>query len=433
MKGNVFDYAIVGLSHLGLVTSIGFTALGQKIVGLDSNPAIIDSLTKGIIPFYEPGLDELLLKNSSKIFFQLDFSVLKNIDCVFFSQDTSTDGNGSVEKLNNLIDKAIPHFKDKVTIVCMSQVPIGYYRSLQQKIKLIRPGLTFKLYHLVDTIIMTNAIDRFIHPERIIIGSSNPKEAFSAQLREALLLFPCPVFHMSYEAAELTKAAINLYLASSITYANTLADFCELAGANINEIIPALRTDKRIGFDAYIRPSLRISGGHLERDLFMLKKLALSKQKKSGIVDFILKQNSKRYHWLTNKINTLLPVGEKRLKVCIWGLSYKSNSTSTEDAVSLKIINALNKNFDLTLYDPIAILPKKYHKYPRLKDKYVAAKNADCLLVLTEWPEFKSIDLEKLKGLLTGDLILDGVSILDNKKVNLLFNYHSPGKGKLSA
>ena len=328
---------VVGLSHLGLITSTGLAYLKKKVVGMDSDPKVVENLQNQILPVYEPGLDDLLKKVKTNVEFSNNFSILRNIPLVFFSQDTETDGSGSVELLDQMLNLSIPHFRNHVTIICMSQVPIGYYRNLEQKIKHLRPNLKFNLYHMVDTIIMTNAIDRFINPERIIIGASGNKK-FSSQMDSFLSLFKCPVFGMSYESAEITKAAINLYLANTVTFANTLSDFCESCGANINDIIPALKTDKRIGPHAYLRPTLRIAGGHLERDLYMFNRTAKKFQISSGIVHWIIQQNSIRYKWVEDKLNKYLFKTIKKPTIAIWGLSYKKNTDSTQNAASLKII-----------------------------------------------------------------------------------------------
>ncbi len=409
--------AVVGMSHLGLVTAIGLASLKSSIIGIDSNKLLIQNLTRKKLPLFEPGLQELLEKVNNRINFNDDFSLLKDIPFVFFSQDTATDGSGSVKKLDNLFDKAIPYFAPDVTIVCMSQVPIGYYRNLNKKIKKARPNLPFDLYHMVDTIIMTQAIERFVNPERIIIGSADPLIKFSKSLKKFLKLFSCPTFHMSYESAELTKAAINLYLANSVTFANTLSDYCEVTGANINEIIPALQTDKRIGPFTYLRPTLRIAGGHLGRDLRMLKRLAANKNISPGIVKFIMQQNSNRYKWVLNQLQPAL----KKIKnptICIWGLSYKNNTQSTIDAVSTIIIKQLSKKAKIKVYDPMAILPKSLSGYTRFDDKYQALKNADVLLVLTEWDEFSKIDSSRINSINTLKLIIDAVAILKKMEIN---------------
>ena len=205
-KGNL---AVIGLFHLGSVFSIGFASLGCGVLGIDRDKSIITTLNQNKIPLYEPGLDKLLKKNRKKILFTTDFSKLSDYSQVFFTQDTETDGSGSVEKLQKMLTSAIPNFQQNVTIVIVSQVPIGFHRKLYKQIKSQRPGLNFSLYHWVDTIVMTKALERFLTPERIIIGKLTADEKINPGLNSILSNFSCPVFEMNYESAEITKAAIN--------------------------------------------------------------------------------------------------------------------------------------------------------------------------------------------------------------------------------
>lgn len=426
--------AFIGLSHLGLVTSLVWTKINPPVVGIDKDKEVINSFTKEKLlikddesELHETGLNELFKKVRKNFYPTTEFSLLKNADLVFFTKDTPKD-SGSQKELNSLIDNAIPYFSDGTTIVIMSQVPTGFCREIKERIKNKRPNLSFYLYHWVDILIMTNAIERFSKPERIIIGSDDLSLSFSPRLKKALKLFSCPVFNMSYESAELTKAAINFYLANSVTFANTLSDFCEAAGANINEVIPALQTDKRIGLFAYLRPTLRIAGGHLERDLLMLSHLAKKEKISSGIVGSILKQNKRRYEWALRKIKSHLK--KKNPTICIWGLSYKKDTTSTKNTASIEIIKSLSDKAKLNTYDPMAILPSSIKGYTRFKDKYEALKEADCLLILTDWQEFKEVGTKSVKNLMRNYLIIDAIGIWENKKVQLNdFIYITMGVG----
>lgn len=425
----------IGLSHLGLVTSISWASLRQKVIGIDTDENVISSLKKGKtlimedgVVLNEPGLQELFKKVKKNYYPTSDFSRIAECDLVFFVKDTPKIGENPENKIFNLIKLATPYFRENTSIVIISQVPVGFCRMVESYVKKSRPELSFSLYHWVDTIVMTTAIQRFLNPERIIIGTSDVSLPFSKELNRGLELFACPVFKMSFESAELTKAAINLYLANSVTFANTLSDFCEAVGANINEIIPALRTDARIGPSAYIKPNLRIAGGHLERDLLMLEKLAAGNKISSGSVGFIIKQNNLRYKWVLKKINTHLK--KKNSTICIWGLSYKKDTTSTKNAASIEIIKALKGKTKINVYDPMAIVPKNINGYTRYKDKYKALKGSNCLLILTEWDEFQKTQKKQIKNLMKSNLIIDAVGVMNNRKEELKnFNYISMGTG----
>lgn len=427
--------AFIGLSHLGLVTSISWASLKQNVIGIDTDKNVIDSLTRGKtlimedgVVLNEPGLQELFRKVRKNYYPTSDFSRIAECALVFFVKDTPKIGKNPENEIFNLIKTATPHFGKNASIVIISQVPVGFCRKVENYIKKKRPELYFNLYHWVDTIVMTTAIQRFLNPERIIIGVSDVSKPVSKTLEIGLRLFDCPVFKMSFESAELTKAAINLYLANSVTFANTLSDFCEIAGSDINEIIPALKSDKRIGEYAYITPGLRIAGGHLERDLSLLERLAKRKKISSGSVGFIIKQNNLRYKWVLKKINTHLK--KKNPKICIWGLSYKKDTTSTKNSASLEILKALKGKANIAAYDPMAIVPESINGYKRYKDKYEALRGSDCLLILTEWGEFQKTQTKKIKNLMKSNLIIDTAGVMSNRKEELKnFNYISMGIG----
>jgi len=419
---SIYKTAFIGLTHMGYVCTVVWASLKQKILAVDNK---IDKSGKKYA--YEKDFTRLLKKYKNNISFSTDFQNIKNADTVFFAQDTKLSGKNRTNKLENHINKALPYFKDHATIIIMSQVPLGFCRRLEKQIQKKRPDLKFNLYHWVDTIIMTQAVDRVLHPERIIIGKTNKKHELSNSLKSQLKLFNCPVVEMSFESAEITKASINLFLANCVTYANTLSDFCEQFGADINDVAVALKMDKRIGPHSYLRPTLKIAGGHLERDLTMLAGLAKANKIDSGVSKFIIDKNKKRYSWATNKIKTYLP---KNTKIAFWGLAYKKDSTSTESAPSLDLIKSLSKRNKIISYDPMAIMPKKIKGYKRVKDKYKALENADCLLIVTEWDEFKNININKIKRLMKNKLIIDCVGILHDKQNGLKgFRYISMGVG----
>lgn len=422
--------AFVGLSHMGLVTSISWASLHPPVIGIDNNKIVSTDLQKGKLPFYEPSLDKLFAKVRKNYHPSANFSELKNMNLVFFTLDTSTDKPDELTALDRLIDMAMPHLSSGVTIVVMSQVPVGFTRKLESKIKKGRPKLSFSLYYWVNTIVIGNAIERFINPERIIIGGISPSTRLTPALRTALKLFSCPVLRMSYESAEMTKSAVNLYLAASITASNTLADFCEVTGADINEIIPALRLDKRIGKYAYLNPTLRIAGGHLERELLKFKSLGKRYSMPPGITECILELNEHRYRWVHKKLKVHLAKDKKKPIICLWGLAYKKGSLSTNNAASIKIIETLSKKAKLNTYDPLAIMPKKLSGYTRFKDKYKALSGADCLLILTNWEEFREVNISRLQTLMRHLIVIDCVGILSERKKQLNnFTYITMGVG----
>lgn len=429
MPEHKFNIAFIGLSHLGTITSICFSSLKLKIYALDLNDKLIEDFKNRKLPFFEPGLDRLFQKNAKNITYTNNFSVIKNMDCVFLVQDTATNGSGSVQKLNKLIKEALPYFKKDATIILMSQVPLGFCHELNSLIQKKHSHLNLTLYHWVDTVVMTNAIERILNPERIIIGGLGKNYPLTQALRIILSRFKCPKFYISYESAEVVKAGINFYLATSVTFANTLADICEASGASIQEVIPPLRSDKRIGPLSYINPSLGIAGGHLERDLLMFKRFTDSKQIDNRFIKDIIELNENRYLWVVSNINQKLQ-NILNPTITIWGISYKKNSASTENAPALKIINSLKTKYKIQAYDPMVTVPKTHKNVKQFHNKYLALRNAHCLVITNDWEEFKKANVDKIKESMKGRLIIDCSNSFESKLEQIdSFDYLAIGRG----
>lgn len=404
-----------GLSHLGMVSSICLSSLGWYVVGVDSNPDTVSDLAAGRLPIYEPQLADLLRDNRSRLKFSCEFSSLAECNVVFISLDTEPDqaDQSVLHKLDQLIDQSIPWLVPGTSLVLMSQVPVGFARQTKQRICVARQDLTFELYYWVETLVIGNAVDRCLKPERIILGCDASGIAENSHLGALLSAFSCPVLRMSYESAELTKAAINLYLSVSVTCANMLADLCEATGASIREIAPALRLDRRIGQYAYIRPGLGIAGGNLERDLVHLQRLGAKYGTDTGVIDYVLDSNAKRYQWVHRQLTKYVFSHIQEAKIALWGLAYKKNTHSTKNSFAVRILRDLSGKADLRSYDPVASLPTELRSSVTRCDRFEALNDADCLVVLTDWDEFADTDYADIANRMCGQVIIDCVGILD--------------------
>ena len=294
----------LGLSHLGIISSVGWASLGSPVVAVDLESEPIACLGRGELPVHEPGLPELFAASRERMTFSTDPSALATCDLVVVSRDipTDTDNGSDPAVVERLIEAAIPHLRPGSTLVLMSQVSPGATRALAERVQALRPGAGIAVYYWVETLIFGNAVERFLKPERIIVGAADPARPLPAELDAGLRRFGCPILPMVYESAELTKTAINLYLFGAVTYANTLADLCEAVGANWSEMMPALRLDRRIGPAAYIRPSLGVAGGNLERDLVTLRGLGQRHGVDVVYLDTLLAHNARRYRWVQRQL-----------------------------------------------------------------------------------------------------------------------------------
>ena len=407
---------VVGLSHLGIVASACLASMGLDVTAVDEAERVA-ALAAGRLPIHEPGLEELLARSAPA--FTADYAALKACDVVIVALDTVTDAENrsDLSALDRAIDQALPWLAPDGVVVLMSQVPVGYTRALESRLRSRRPDLKARLYYWVETLVIGEAVARYRTPERIIIGEPDGQPGARAAAEPALetLLgrFGCPVYRMNWESAELCKAAINLYLSVSVTYANALADLCEATGASMRALIPALRSDQRIGPAAYIRPGLGIAGGNLERDLVHLRELARAKGADARLIELILERNAARYAWLLKTLERdVLKPGAKP-RIALWGLAYKKNSRSTKNSVSLRLLGDLAGRATVAAYDPQVKLDAPPPGVTMAAGALEACRGARALVILTDWDEFASVDPAAIRAALEAPVVVDAVGVLD--------------------
>jgi UDPglucose 6-dehydrogenase len=297
----------------------------------------------------------------------------------------------------------------------MSQVPPGFTRSLAEQLR----GQDLQVCYWVETLVFGDAVRRALHPERIIIGCSEPRAPLPPALADGLARFGCPVLSMVYESAELTKTAINLYLAGSVTYANTLSDLCESVGARWDEMVPALRLDARIGAAAYLRPGLGIAGGNLERDLATLSGLCAERGVDATYVDALITYNDRRVDWVYRHLQTNVLDGAEAPNLAIWGLTYKKNTRSTKNSPALRVIASIGSRARIRAWDP-AIAPGELQIAAEVvTDAYAATQDADCLLVMADWDQFADVDARRLRGSMRRPLVIDCAGVLERRRSEL--------------
>jgi UDPglucose 6-dehydrogenase len=300
----------------------------------------------------------------------------------------------------------------------MSQVSPGATRALAERVLALRPDAGIAVYYWVETLIFGNAVARFLKPERIIVGAADPARPLPATFDAGLRRFGCPILPMVYESAELTKTAINLYLFGAVTYANTLADLCEAVGANWSEMVPALRLDRRIGPAAYIRPSLGVAGGNLERDLVTLRGLGQRHGVDVAYVDTLLAHNARRYRWVQRQLEGRVLDRTGRPVVAVWGLAYKKNTHSTKNSMALRVIENLRGRADVRAYDPLVKQPGADVAATLVESRDAALVGADCLLILTDWDEFATPPDAGFRSM-RRPVVIDCVGVMDPRRAAL--------------
>jgi UDPglucose 6-dehydrogenase len=406
--------AFLGMSHLGINYAAAWSSFGQPTIGFDPDPALVERLQAGELPIQEPALPELIRQSGDCLTFSADVGRLRGCELAIVARDVPTDddNNSDLQPVEALIDVAARHLDPNATLVVMSQIPPGFMRDLFARLGTRSAGL----YYWVETLIFGDAVRRALHPERIIVGCADPAAALPESLASGLARFGCPILPMRYESAELTKTAINLYLIGCVTYANTLSELCESVGANWSEMVPALRLDARIGPAAYLRPSLGIAGGNLERDLVTLRKLCGGGAVDATYIDGLIDYNAHRLEWVRRQLERRVLSSASVPRLAVWGLTYKKNTRSTKNSPSLRVIAGLETRARVVAWDP-AIAPGELQIAAEVVgEQYAAVSGADALLVMADWDQFADADLARVRESMQRPIVIDCAGVLEPRR-----------------
>lgn len=400
-----------GLTHLGLNSAAAAAERGFSVVGYDSAPAVIETLSRGELPVIEPGLPELCARNRGRLTFTSTVAELRRCDVVYISTDVPTDeqGRSDLTAIEVLIEAVLPELSPHAILVILCQVPPGFTRKLPQPAS--------RLYYQVETLIFGRAVERALHPERFIIGCEDPQNLLPKPLVDFLGAFECPVLPMRYESAELAKISINCCLVASVTVANTLAELSERIGADWSEIAPALKLDKRIGPYAYLAPGLGLAGGNLERDLMTVIGISESIGSDAGLVKSFVANSRHRRDWVLRTLHAEVFLANSKALLGILGLAYKENTHSTKNSPALALIAHLQP-WQLRVYDPV--VPSTVVSHPELTgcaSALEAAQGVDALVVMTPWPMFRDLMPDQLARTMAGRTVIDPYRVLDGRTV----------------
>lgn len=407
---NPIRLGFFGMSHLGLVYSTVFANQGHEVSCYDNSAELISRLQKGLLPINEPMLAGLVMSNIHRLHYSCRMEDFSHCDLAFLSLDVATDGEGvsnlqEVIKLLVQIDSALP---PHVPLVILSQIPMGFCAE-QSKSR------SRTIIYQVETLVFGNAVDRATIPERIIVGTTSKNNELPPVYRSVLDTFNCPLFIMTYESAELCKMAINFLLASNVTSTNFLSAICEMVGANWQQVVPALRLDRRIGAFAYLTPGLGISGGNLERDVSALRKVA-SKNKSSyaNFAEVIQKMSQQQKNWPQRQFEQYIDHSRVNpLKIGIWGLSYKENTDSIKNSPSIEFIKSLPDNVSMIVFDPLVkSIPVTDIDLRFSEDQFKMIEELDALFILTPWDHFRK-RLSDVLRYFNGSLIVDPFALID--------------------
>lgn len=413
-----------GMSHLSVITSAVMSSFGVKTICFDLDPATISELQNSRTGLSEPGLAELLAETKDKQQFTSEINDLQLCDIIYFASDVATDINGNsdvsqIKKYFSMISK----ITSKSIFIILSQVSPGFTRELNDL-------AVNKIYYQVETLIFGKAIRRSKYPERIIIGDSTGNEPLNQVFLEILELYNCPILVFNYESAEFTKVAINAFLASDVNLSNSLARLSEKIQVNWSNVEQALRLDDRIGKSRYLKPGLGIAGGNIERDLRTISNLSKLHNINASIIDEIIEVNSSHKFWVIDKLNQIYPGEVDKIKVGIWGLTYKENTNSIKNSISLFTIENLPDNYQIFIHDPaVNLFNHAGKKLNYCTDPITILKSVQVLMILTPWDEYRNYADQKYIAEFKDKIVIDPYRILDSDLfVNNEIKYFAVGE-----
>jgi UDPglucose 6-dehydrogenase len=432
---------IVGTGYVGLVTGACFSEMGISVVCIDIDTEKIENLKKGILPIYEPGLDVIVEKNAKARRLSFSTSLEENIDdaeVIFSAVGTPPDEDGSAD-LQYVLEVARTvgqKMNDYKLIVTKSTVPVGTVALVRKTIQteLDKRGLDihFDVASNPEFLKEGDAVNDFMRPDRVVVGVESQKaEEIMTKLYRPFLLNNFRVIFMDIASAEMTKYAANAMLATRISFMNDIANLCEKVGADINMVRKGIGTDTRIG-TKFLYAGCGYGGSCFPKDVKALVKIGEQNNYSMRVIKAVEEVNDEQKFVIFNKLKSYYKENLKGKTIAMWGLAFKPETNDMREAPSLVIINELLANdCNIRAYDPIAMKEAKRkldNKITYSNTIYDAVTDADALLVVTEWKEFRIPIWNNIKNAMKNPVIFDGRNIYDPKEIRELgFEYFGIG------
>ncbi|KAB7613312.1 UDP-glucose/GDP-mannose dehydrogenase family protein [Amylibacter sp. SFDW26] len=413
---------MIGTGYVGLVSGVCFSDFGHDVVCVDKLPAKIEALERGEVPIYEPGLDELMAKNVSagrlKFTLELDAAV-GAADAVFIAVGTPTrrgDGHADLTYVYDAAREIARSLQGYTVIVTKSTVPVGTNREVERVIRAENPDADFDVSSNPEFLREGAAIEDFMHPDRVVVGvESERAQDVMAKIYRPLALREAPIVYTDLESAEMIKYAANAFLATKITFINEIANLCEKVGADIKSVSKGMGMDNRIG-KKFLHAGPGYGGSCFPKDTKALARIGQDHASPIKIVEQVIAINDERKRQMTDKIMYLCDDKVKGKKIAVYGVTFKPNTDDMRDSPSLTIVPALvGAGADVYVVDPQGrkegeeMLPSVTWQ----EDPYAAAQDADAVVILTEWNEFRALDLSRLAGLMKSAKMADLRNIYD--------------------
>ncbi|OGO08438.1 MAG: hypothetical protein A2Y61_06405 [Chloroflexi bacterium RBG_13_60_13] len=427
---------VIGIWHLGAVTAACLADLGYTVVGVDEDHDKVEALNRGMPPLFETGLQEMMAKNIAvgRLTFTSDLAeALGGASHALITYDTPVDDNDEVNlsEIFAVAEELGGHLDSGATIIVSSQVPVGTCEEIAAVVRQANPSLDFGIAYTPENLRLGQAIERFQQPEMIVIGADS--EATLRRVEHLLAPIEAPRVRVDLRTAEMTKHAINAFLATSITFANEIANLCDEAGADALRVAEALRLDTRVGPGVPLHPGLGFAGGTLARDLKVLHHLSERHGYEASLINAVLAVNQRQNRVVVGRLRRILGSFDG-LSVGVLGLTYKAGTSTLRRSAALEIIRVIAADgAAVKAYDPKADPEEvRLHKgFTLCDDPYAVAQDCDALVLVTGWPQFRELDFPRIRSLMRNPVLLDALNMLDaDRMVEAGFRYIGVGRGR---
>ena len=416
---------VIGTGYVGLVAGTCLADMGNTVICIDNNKEKISKLQKGIIPIYEPGLEELIKNNvkEKRLTFSTDIATaVKNSSVCFIAVATpqDTDGSCNLDAVINVTKEIAHNINEYKVIVNKSTVPVGTAEKLSNIIKEIT-NVPFDVVSNPEFLKQGAAIDDFLSPDRVIIGSNSDKASkIMNDIYSPYFKTSNRIIFMDVKSAEMTKYVANAFLATKISFINEMANICEKVGADIEKVRIGISTDNRIG-DKFLFPGIGFGGSCFPKDISALITVAKKNNTGSSLLEAVKETNINQRKLFVDKILKYYNNNISNKIFAVWGLSFKPKTNDMREAPSIDIINSLLMlGAKIKAYDPQAMENAKLifgDKIEYSKSAYETLSNSHALILLTEWNEFRKPDLDIIKNNLIDSIIFDGRNQYNQQKL----------------
>ncbi|MEQ1714639.1 MAG: UDP-glucose/GDP-mannose dehydrogenase family protein [Hyphomicrobium sp.] len=407
---------MIGAGYVGLVSAACFSEFGWQVSCVDKDPARLADLHAGRSPIYEPGLDDLMQRNMQAGRLVFSGNLEEAVDgaaVIFLAVGTPMrrgDGYADLSHVFQAVEDIAPRLKGFIVITTKSTVPVGTSREIERRLKQLRPDLEFAICSNPEFLREGSAIQDFTHPDRVLVGTDSEKARdVLDRLYKPLSLRGSPVMFVSRESAELAKYAANAFLALKISFINEIADLCEVVGADVQEVASSIGKDRRIG-DKFLHPGPGYGGSCFPKDVSALIRTARENRSPLSIIEQVERVNHERKIAMTGRIEAAAGGSLRGKTIGILGVTFKPNTDDMRDAPSLVIVPMLlERGANVRVFDPQGKRQAEglLQGVTWCQSALEASDGADVLALLTEWNEFRALDLNEARRRMTGSALVD--------------------------